>query len=717
MRKLIAAAFLIFTAFNSFAQMSKMNFSLVKKITAETNPQRPVAIFAKGNINTIKNLTANLGGEFKYAAGDVASIILPISQVMTLAADPSIEAVEDGYLKLQVLCDSLVKRNDVVRVHNGAAPLPQGYDGTGVVMGFLDTGIDYSHPDFKDAAGNTRVKYIWDHTLTGGTAPQPYNYGREFTEADINGGLAGPHLAVAGGHGTHVTGVGVSNGLATGKYAGTCPKADIIAVSLDFNLDDDAWLSSVADAVNYIFSKANLMGKPCVINISAGSYYGSHDAKDLQAQMIDNLITQQNGRSVVVAAGNAGSIPFHMQYNNSLSTDTMFTWFSTNPNPIYMEMWADQANFGNIRFTVGADKTSPNYEFRGQMAFSGVSSHVGVFKTDTVYSLNGNRLALVQSFASLSNGRYSMIFNVIADSVLNYNYRLSYKGTGKFDLWSFQMLNSGLPNAATYPPIAKYNFPDLNQTIVSSFSCSDKVITVAEYINKNAYLDCRANPQSLPILMDSLSPNSSHGPTRTGFLKPDIAGAGGIAMAPVVLALIDSNNTNISDDCMHVRDGGTSTASPGVAGIAALYLQRYPTANWLAVKNAITLCNRRDNYTGLTGFPKYDWGYGKVDGFFALTGCSALAVNEINPDEVYFSISPNPVTEQTTVHYDLSKRKIDVNAALKITDVLGNEVRAIALNSKNNSVVISKNSLRTGIYFITLTIADKKVKTEKLVVL
>ena len=87
----------------------------------------------------------------------------------------------------------------------------------------------------------------------------------------------------------------------------------------------------------------------------------------------------------------------------------------------------------------------------------------------------------VQRFASLSNGRYSMIFNIIPDST-QYRYRLSSTQTGKFDLWSFQMTPSTAPlTQQQFPEIVNYVSPDYDQTMVSSFSCSDKVITVGEH--------------------------------------------------------------------------------------------------------------------------------------------------------------------------------------------------------------------------------------------
>lgn len=349
---LALACSLLITGFVNAQSLSKVNFSLMQKISGEFPPTRQLALFVQGDVNVVRHFTEQNGGHFKYSADNISAIILPLGAVSELAKLEQVEALEDNGMKMQPMNDSMRIKNNINPVQMGMSPLPQGYNGDGVVMGIIDSGIDFTHPDFKDANGNTRVLYIWDHNLSGGLTPQPYNYGREFNSSDINGGLASAHVDNSNGHGTHVSGVAAGNGLALNANKGVAHHSQIISVCVNWNLPDDDWMTSVADAVNYIYTKATSMGKPCVINISAGSYYGSHDAKDLQAQMIGALISQQNGRSLVCAAGNAGNLPIHVQHNHTAATDTSFTWFNYNASygtSIYVEMWADQANFSQMK--------------------------------------------------------------------------------------------------------------------------------------------------------------------------------------------------------------------------------------------------------------------------------------------------------------------------------------------------------------------------------
>ncbi len=720
---LIPVLFITLAAFGQ--ETTRLNYSLVKKIAESADPTRPLSVFIKGDVEQIKYHTIRLGGIFKYAAGDIASVSLPVAKVYEMAHAPGIEMMEDNTLWIQPMSDSLTSKSNVNPVHMGMAPLPQAYDGTGVVIGVIDSGIDFEHDDFKDAQGNTRVKFIWDHNLIG-NAPSPYNYGTEFNAANIDNGQASAHVDNSFGHGTHVTGVAAGNGNAVGAFTGVAPGADIISVCIKWSLPDDQWYSNIADAVNYIYSKADSMGKPCVINISAGSYYGSHDAKDLQAQLIDNLITGQAGRSLVCSGGNLGNWPIHLQYDSNIGTDTVFTWFSRKGNPVsnpfatvYLELWADAASFPNVRFNISALTNKPDYEYRGEIAWSGVSTHLGTLKVDTLWSINGNRLGIIQSFASLSNGRYSMIFNIQEDSA--YIWSLNQTGIGKFDLWSFQMweFSDTIPSMSVYPPIVNYNAPDITQNIVSSFTCSDKVITAAEYINKGEYISCTGSTEILGYNPDTLTPGSSHGPTRLGLIKPDISSPGGFTFAAAVTYFIGTTqplSKIIQQGCMHVRGGGTSTAAPGVSGIAALYFERYPTHTWQQVKNAITLCARLDTFTGFTGFPNNDWGHGKADAFSTLTGCPALGVTEngdFNPFMIY--AHPNPSTGETIVYYDAALAGRFTDARLVLTDAYGRLVRRMAIGHAGKAP-IGTRGLSQGVYFVSLVLDNEIAQTIRLAV-
>ena len=62
--------------------------------------------------------------------------------------------------------------------------------GRGVLLGFVDTGIDYTQPVFRYEDGSSKIRYLFDQTAEEGEPPQGFVYGREYTDKDIAAALA-----------------------------------------------------------------------------------------------------------------------------------------------------------------------------------------------------------------------------------------------------------------------------------------------------------------------------------------------------------------------------------------------------------------------------------------------------------------------------------------------------------------------------------------------
>ena len=90
--------------------------------------------------------------------------------------------------------------------------------GENVMIGFVDTGIDYTHPVFRELDGRTRIEAIWDQTVQSGSPPEGFAYGTEFTEEQINEALAeeNPLSVVPSsddtGHGTYTASLAAGSG-------------------------------------------------------------------------------------------------------------------------------------------------------------------------------------------------------------------------------------------------------------------------------------------------------------------------------------------------------------------------------------------------------------------------------------------------------------------------------------------------------------------------
>ncbi|MEX1191250.1 MAG: S8/S53 family peptidase [Brumimicrobium sp.] len=535
--------------------------------------------------------------------------------------------LEDFYFEYNppvALDDTARVLHNVNKVHDGESPLLTAYTGKGVIIGVIDQGLDHNHPDFIDQNGNTRVLRYWDQSITNPTqSPSPYNYGQIWYESQINSGTITSNEETSG-HGTTVTGIAAGNGTANGRNKGMAPEADIIVVETNFSLGN--WSLTVADACDFIFNVADSLNKPAVINLSVGSYLGSHDGEDPAAELIDDLLDEKNGRLVVCAAGNSGNKdPYHV--SNQIDNDTSFVWFENNPNGNYgnntilFDLWTDEIE-ADFYYSFGANLPSGSYANRASTQYRYAQNSLSNTIYDTIRNQNGDQIATLEIETEIVGDNYHMIAFFSSVDSTSYRYRFSTTGSGSYDLWSGQFIGfnkvvNTIPSPADYPPIINYVMPDTLQSIVSSWNCSPKVVSVGNLRNRLGHID-KNGDQYYPsdmTLPGHLAPSSSKGPTRKGVIKPDVSASGDVTLAsgPAWILNNPGMNSVVDDGGYHVRNGGTSMASPTVAGIAALYLERCGNSNWNDFKNDLFPSSTSDSITGVT--PNLAYGYGKVDAF------------------------------------------------------------------------------------------------------
>lgn len=658
MKKLQFLIAFILLQFTTFSQ--KNCNAYLKSMMAENLLPSEINLLIHGNIDQIRKNAPEFQLSVRYSAGDIASVRIATASIPKLLGSGYVKYLEFNPSKVAVMNDTMMVRNRIKPVKQGLSPLAQAYDGSGVIVGIIDTGIDFTHPDFKNSNGSTRIQFIWDQNQTSGsTVPQPFNYGIEWTAAQINASVCTHNDLANYGHGTHVSGTAAGNGLANGFHEGIASKSDIIVVAMNFNNNVN---TIYADAIQYIFDKATAAGKPCVINASVGNYYGSHDATDLEAMIIDNMLINQPGRVLVAAAGNAGNIKFHTKTVLN-TTDTLFTWISSTGSAMGHWLYADTADVKNVKFSVGVNR--PGSTDLGRIAFQTYTYALNTQKSDTI-KFNGNRIGIIKTNSSInSNGVYELYHLILADS-LNYKWRIESCGNGKHDGWNFSYVSTGLPTATVYPNILKYVMPDTISSIVSSFQCSNQVITVGNYINLNKYYDVNNTLQVTTEVAGKLKETSSIGPTRKNIIKPDIAATGANVFSAMALGmqanLIANLPSAVAQGSMHVQGGGTSASSPVVAGLAALYLQAYPNASNQQVKQAIMNCAYTDGFTG--SVPNNAYGYGKLDGKAAML-CTIFTdvVKLVNPSNG--KAFPNPFKDKVTIEYE------GADATLWLYDITG----------------------------------------------
>jgi subtilisin family serine protease len=200
----------------------------------------------------------------------------------------------------------------------------QGATGRGVVVGVIDTGLDVSHPDFRDATGRTRVAWMLDFAreplglhpeleASFGCSGQEPDEGCAVLDADDIDRELGESAPPSGdevGHGSHVASIAGGNGGPMARYVGIAPEATLMAVraqrrGLGGGIDD----ANVVGGGRFIFERAAELGMPAVINVSLGTDFGPHDGSSPLETGLASLVGEgRPGRAIVVAAGNSGGL-------------------------------------------------------------------------------------------------------------------------------------------------------------------------------------------------------------------------------------------------------------------------------------------------------------------------------------------------------------------------------------------------------------------------
>jgi len=627
-RKLLFTLFISFLLLNVSAQ--KGNFHIQHYIKTQANASESIGLFVKGSQSDAKSFVEQHQGIYRGSIKGWQYIRIPGNKLETLVNDKRFVTVNFEPYKGQPMNDTMRVNNRVNAIQQGLHPLDTAYTGKGVILGFIDTGIDFMNPDFRTADDKTRVLHLWDQTLSNNSeTPAQYGYGRDWDSTEIHAGNAAAHSDIYG-HGSTVTGAAASNGLANGTHKGVAPNSYIISVESNFGASD--WLSTVVDAVEYIYAYADSADMPCSINASVGTYLGSHDGLDPYAMYIDSLVQSKRGRLFVASAGNSGDWgKYHLHVENN--NDTVFSWFNVHPNSAfggsaaYWELWADTADFNNLEFAIGADMLTPSYSFRGRTVFQDVATNLNTTLYDTIRNTSGDQIATTQTWAELRDGQYFFQVYMPAPDSNQYYFRFETVGTGIYDCWSpdkygISKIIDSIPDVSVYSEMSKYVLPDSLQTIVSSFQCLESTLTIGNYSNDSGYVNKYGNWVENDVARGVLHFSSSKGPSRLGFVKPELCASGDNTLStPPLIAIANvlagGYDTILAYGGMHISNGGTSMASPVVAGVGALMLEKCPTLSQLEFRTAIINNTYSDAHTG-TNLPNSAWGYGKLDGFSAI---------------------------------------------------------------------------------------------------
>ncbi|MBE7174460.1 MAG: S8 family peptidase [Williamsia sp.] len=584
--------------------------------------------------------------------------------------------------------------NDVAVGGSGAALLHQGmlnntvYKGKNVIVAIYDTGIDWDHFDFRDPVDTTksRILRLWDQTLTATTGEAPptgFSYGVEYTQTQINNELDGTPAGFVrendiNGHGTHVAGTAAGNGAAlpSRRYTGMAPEADIVIIKGSNTTFNE---NRMIDALTYLNNLATALGRPAVMNWSIGSQFGPHDGTRPYERAIDNFTSSAPGRIVAVSAGNDNGTNLHnrLALNANASGTTSFLVSDSTASDVFQyRIYANDSS--NITATV----TAPD----GSVVTANARQSVSVRVLSDSFTVN-----LANQIDAANSNRY-------VDVYLTRTGTNTRRPTGT---WVLSITNN-TTNALTLDGWLYYKNTAFSATtlvggnsdyMVSSPANASSAIAVASYIGKNHWYSNITNlgyTYSPSIRQDSISTFSSRGPRRDGVLKPEIAATG-----QAVISCLSSNaianfaTSRQAEAGLYAVDQGTSMASPGVAGGAALLLQANPAATAAQIKSLLMSSANKDAFTELTGAtPNATWGAGRMDVFKAaslLFGCGPADRRTIKYDS-----STNSTAEEGGTTY--TTQRLAVRFTPDITGKLGGVFFHTSLTSTSLTAEVRTNT-------------------------
>ena len=271
-----------------------------------------VELLIKVNSESAVKDMQDMGCKIITHAGDIYDVKVPYHKVDRLLELGSVSRAQVSRThKFKMDKSKKAINAEQVTVNNNLTPT-NIIGGEGVVVGVFDTGIDPTHPDFFDANGKTRILKLWDMSSKSSSgAPEGYDWGKEYTKADIDNDINSVSAIDAQGHGTHVAGTAAGSGMADANFRGIAYGSDLIIVKGVRDDNDETGFTDgdLIAGCSYIIAEAKKLKKPVVINLSLGDIIGSHDGKDLLAMALSGLV--ERGAIIVAAAGNEGEMPIH----------------------------------------------------------------------------------------------------------------------------------------------------------------------------------------------------------------------------------------------------------------------------------------------------------------------------------------------------------------------------------------------------------------------
>ncbi|MFV0341383.1 MAG: S8 family peptidase [Anaerocolumna sp.] len=463
----------------------------------------------------------------------------------------------------------------------------QELTGKGVLVGFIDTGIDYTNPVFITPENTTKIRYLWDQTIESSKYPEGKYYGSEYTQEEINTALLSdnPYELVPSsdeiGQGTAIASVAAGFHLPEEGFSGVSTEASLIVVKLKpaksnlrqfFGIPNHEACYQSNDmmmGIEYLINKAKELNSPIAICIGVGSSQGSHKGEDL---FCNYLMENGNriGVSLIVAAGNEGNQNHH--YYSEIVPPALHNMVELHvgnqDKNFTMELWGKLPNLLTVEIISPGGEMLNRLEpdFFGQMHITIVSGDSKIHIDSYISETYAESQLILFCFKNIKGGIWKFLVSGSMDLV------------SSFHIW---LPITPFISQDTYFLRANHN------TTLSNPGNTINVITTGSYDPVNRMI----------------AQSSGRGFTSTNQPKPDIA-------APGINILVPGIN--------HVFEplSGTSMAAAFATGVAAGLLEwgivrgYFPTMNSMIARYFITNSATRSIYRK---YPNPEWGFGLIE--------------------------------------------------------------------------------------------------------
>ncbi|MGL4773037.1 MAG: S8 family serine peptidase [Clostridium sp.] len=524
-----------------------------------------VVIISGESVDKVKEVVDNLGGSYESLGYGYGIVNISVDKIGELIQNDAIQYLELPK-ELYASDSSSNSAACVTEVQN-----TYKLDGKGVVIGFIDSGIDYTHSAFRNEDGTTRIEYIYDLSL--GSKIYDKNMIDEALKSTDPYSIVPSYDQLE--HGTHVAGIACAGGNIQKNAYGVAPKSSIMMVKSVRGLFSLS--TSILKGLKFLVDKSKELGMPLVVNLSLSTNDGAHNGTSLLEQYI-NTVCSLERITVVIAAGNEGEAGHHV---GGILTDSQ----TISINIAYDEQRISFNLYKAILPEISVEIINPVGKSTGEVLLvEGV----------TEKTVSGDRIIFFTKGPNPFDILGDILISIISgsDYLVGGEWKLIIRVTnnyyGRYDIW--------LPISEGLNTKTKFSKPDVFNTLGIPATVKN-VISVGSYnyINNN------------------ISSFSGRGrELQIEDIKPELVAPGEGIQAPIPGGGYD-------------KKSGTSMATPHVSGIAALLMQ------WgIVEKNDTFLYGERLKYHLIKGakrpradviYPNAIWGYGQV--------CAKSALEEL----------------------------------------------------------------------------------------